>query len=410
MSQEKLPNVNEVKKEVLETVWQLVQEKYPLFEIRNVRWNKQLLHYQKQLESVQSYVQLYELIDQMLLQLRDPHTRVIYTPYQEQKGVIPLILSCINGNYYVNQNPKGTILKPGMQIRSINGHSVFLIEQELFQRYNFHSVSHMRTLFLKQFSEGKFGEHMTIEAEDEEGNVFTESVSMQSFQEIIMEQALNPQQLQNAISFCQVKEYNGGIGYVRLFTFQKEEVVKEMQKALEKLSDKDALIVDVRDNDGGVVGYATAITEMLAIHACKIGSYVKRKEDSDVIEYEEPSEIQIGSRGFSCKYEKIILLCNEFTMSSAEFIFLKALQGTSKKIVVVGTKTGGLAHRASIYTLFDGTKIQITTSKYLDLDGNIVPEEGIIPDRIVENSVRILTLNKDEQLEYALALCTGKIT
>ena len=106
--------------------------------------------------------------------------------------------------------------------------------------------------------------------------------------------------------------------------------------------------------------------------------------------------------------EKIIVLCDEFTMSSAEFIFLEALLKDKKRIYTIGKQTGGLAHGASLFTLFDGTKIQITTFKYLNTNMEVVQETGIVPDVEVENDIEEMVLGEDQQLKYAIKLCNSK--
>ncbi|GAB6275312.1 MAG: hypothetical protein STSR0004_21770 [Peptococcaceae bacterium] len=100
----------------------------------------------------------------------------------------------------------------------------------------------------------------------------------------------------------------------------------------------------------------------------------------------------------------LCVLCDEFTMSSCEFIFVNALKG-SKKIRVVENQTAGLVHEATIFTLFDGTKLQVTTFKYLSHDGTVIKEVGIQPDVEVHNTVSLLTKRQDDQLNYAVKLC-----
>ena len=67
-----------------------------------------------------------------------------------------------------------------------------------------------------------------------------------------------------------------------------------------------------------------------------------------------------------------------------------------------------MAHGASLFTLFDGTKIQITTFKYLNTNMEVVQETGIVPDVEVENDIEEMVLGEDQQLKYAIKLCNSK--
>ena len=108
--------------------------------------------------------------------------------------------------------------------------------------------------------------------------------------------------------------------------------------------------------------------------------------------------------GLQKTFKNVIVLFDEFTMSSCEFIFVNALKG-SEKIQVVGNQTAGLVHEATIFPLFDGTKLQVTTFKYLSHDGTVMNEVGIQPDIEVHNTVTLLTKRQDDQLNYAVKLC-----
>lgn len=401
-----LPDIVDIRNQIFYDIWKLVDDKYILFSDKSIDWNEIRLLYEKSLNQIETYESLFEYIDQMLLELRDPHTRIIYSPHISDLGIMPLALNCINGDYYINKSLIDSKLSTGSRLLSIDGIPIKEVELGIFNKYRFQSLSANITAFLREFSIGNLGHCLKIKATANLGNEIEDSIYFQSIDSNIFE-GTNVERMTENISLCQIREFEYTVGYIKIINFRNKKVVKDFIDAITYLNTKKTLIIDIRGNDGGFIKVASDLVAFLTKHEIDLGYKVQRKQGGKYDEYEEPANIIIRPTDSSVLYEKIVILCDEFTMSSAEFIFLSALKNAEDKITVVGKKTGGLPYGASVFTLFDGTKVQITTSKYLDLEGNVIAKDGIIPHFEIHNSEQLLTEDKDHQLEFALKLCQG---
>lgn len=399
-----LPSIHSIKKEIFDKIWKLVDEKYVLFGQKNINWDQVKVRYEMLLSEIDSYEDLYEHIDRMLLELRDPHTRIVFTPYIKNLGVMSLVLRCINGDYYIVENlNKGNLLK-GMRLISIDDIPIHVIERKVQDRFHFGSKSARITSFLKEYNSGKLGKNLRIKAVSNTGDIVDETVQFMSFDRKSLNTS-DVERVKTSFSLCQTMEYEINIGYIKILNFRDRKVVHDFESAISRFCTKEFLIIDVRDNDGGLIESAVDIAATILKDDLKIGKKYHRKAGGTHNEFEAPEPVLITAKNRIPEYKKIVILCNEFTLSAAEFIFIQALKGSSSRITVIGNRTGGLPHSASLFTLFDGTKVQITTCKYLNLEGNAIAENGILGDIEVFNTPQILTDNKDLQLEYALNYC-----
>lgn len=146
-----------------------------------------------------------------------------------------------------------------------------------------------------------------------------------------------------------------------------------INKALGELADTDALIVDVRFNNGGF----DAVSMMYAKHLITNGGILASKEVSDhlgnmfTLNYElEPS---------SNAYTKpIFILTSASTVSAAEVFVL--LMKSQPNVIIVGENTQGSLSDALEKSLPNGFKFNLSNEKYLSADGQWYEKSGIPAD------------------------------
>jgi len=95
----------------------------------------------------------------------------------------------------------------------------------------------------------------------------------------------------------------------------------------------------------------------------------------------------------------MVVLVNQNSASASE-ILAGALQD-NKRAHLVGEKTYGKGLVQTIYSLYDGGALKLTTQKYFTPDGTDINEIGITPDYVVKNDPNS---QKDMQLEKALQI------
>jgi len=173
--------------------------------------------------------------------------------------------------------------------------------------------------------------------------------------------------------------YPGKIGYVRIVQFN-EPTAEALQKALEKLraDGMKALVLDLRNNPGGLLSSAVEITQKFLKGGEKIVSTKGRAGVGLQTEY--------ASKGrYHYTDFPMVILVNGGSASASE-ILAGALQDY-KRAVLVGEKTFGKGSVQSVLPLEDGSAIRLTTAKYYTPNGRMIHEKGIEPDIYVPMSM-----------------------
>lgn len=168
------------------------------------------------------------------------------------------------------------------------------------------------------------------------------------------------------------------IGYVKIAEFR-ETTPKDLEKALEKLEKEGlkALIIDVRNNPGGLLSSAIDVSSQFLPDGEVVVSTKSRSE----------SERVYRSVSLEKKYLDIpiVILINKGSASGSE-ILASALRANNRAILL-GEATFGKGSVQTIVPLSDGSALRLTTSKYYTPKGESIHEEGIKPDIIVSEEI-----------------------
>lgn len=181
------------------------------------------------------------------------------------------------------------------------------------------------------------------------------------------------------------------IGYIQLISFAGN-CHEEFEEKVDDLVKKGAksLIIDVRDNGGGIVDEATAITELFL-----------PKDKTIMIEETKNDGEKITKSEKDAKYNlKVVILANENSASASE-IFVGALKdnGIAK---IVGTKTYGKGVMQEVVKLSTGGALKVTIEEFKTPNGDTINKKGIEPDIEIEDDSKTET---DEQLQRAIEEC-----
>ena len=171
--------------------------------------------------------------------------------------------------------------------------------------------------------------------------------------------------------------FNGEIGYIRLSSFQSNST-RNVRDAIYKLR-KDtgkmmsALILDLRNNPGGVLGSAVGISDLF-LESGKI-VYTKGRTNSSDLEYFANSEDILEGL-------PLYVLINGGSASASEIV-AGALQD-HQRAIIYGEKSFGKASVQSIQEMIDGSALKLTTAKYYTPNDRHIHGNGITPDVQVE--------------------------
>jgi carboxyl-terminal processing protease len=184
------------------------------------------------------------------------------------------------------------------------------------------------------------------------------------------------------------------IGYIRISSFDRV-TVGQFQEAFDELNDQQmrGLIIDLRNNPGGLLDVVTKITNLLTPE----GIIVYTEDVNGNREY-----IYSDSDYFGLP---LVVLVNGFSASASE-----VLSGAVRDLNVgtlVGETTFGKGIVQNLYPLSDGSAIKVTVAKYFTPGGISIQGEGLTPDYIVEMSsedaIRISQLEFDEDVQLSKA-------
>jgi carboxyl-terminal processing protease len=170
--------------------------------------------------------------------------------------------------------------------------------------------------------------------------------------------------------------YSNNIGYIRITAFQErttEDLKKTLKEVTEKAKPLDGLVLDLRNNGGGLLSQAVGVSDIFL----KSGVIVSIKGKTKGME----SQAMARDDGDepTCP---IVILVNEGTASAAEIVS-GALQDNGKASIV-GTKTFGKGSVQTVIPLEDGSALKLTTAKYYTPSGRSIQAEGITPDIVVK--------------------------
>jgi carboxyl-terminal processing protease len=171
--------------------------------------------------------------------------------------------------------------------------------------------------------------------------------------------------------------YEDSIGYIRISAFQ-ESTVDELKKAMQQINGKSkdlkGIVIDVRNNPGGLLDQAVKASDAFL----KSGTIVSTKGRAKAIE----SKFVARDDGNEPTCPMVVLV-NEGTASASE-ILSGALQDNGRAIVL-GMPTFGKGSVQTVIPLEDGSALKLTTAKYYTPKGRSIQAEGIKPDIVVES-------------------------
>jgi carboxyl-terminal processing protease len=162
-----------------------------------------------------------------------------------------------------------------------------------------------------------------------------------------------------------------GYGYVRITTFQSR-TTTDLLKAisdLQKETSLEGLILDLRNNPGGVLNGAVGVSDAFI--------------DDGLIVYtegriEDSSHRYLATPGDSLNGAPLVILINGGSASASEIV-AGALQD-HKRAIIMGTKSFGKGSVQTIQELRNGSAVKLTTARYFTPNGRSIQATGIVPD------------------------------
>jgi carboxyl-terminal processing protease len=154
-----------------------------------------------------------------------------------------------------------------------------------------------------------------------------------------------------------------GIGYMHISGFQ-ETTEHEVAQALEEMGDLKGLILDLRQNPGGLLSEGVGVADKFLRKGQLIVSHHGRNS---------PEKRYVASRGNGGKEYPLVVLVNRGTASAAEIV-AGAIQDHDRGLIV-GENTFGKGLVQTVYPLSENTGLALTTAKYYTPSGRLIQRD-----------------------------------
>jgi carboxyl-terminal processing protease len=161
------------------------------------------------------------------------------------------------------------------------------------------------------------------------------------------------------------------IGYIQLATFESRTSTEEISDALADLNKKGmkALILDLRNNGGGLLDQAISIASLFMKNGLVVSTTDRNGHDENFP--------VVDPEGTTYYDKPLVVLINGASASASE-ILAGAIKDNSRG-VLIGTKSFGKASVQAVRKLSDGSAILVTTAKYHTPSGTDITKKGIEP-------------------------------
>ncbi len=196
-------------------------------------------------------------------------------------------------------------------------------------------------------------------------------------------------------------EGEDGILYLHIASFD-QKVVESVKKAIADRNDTKGIILDLRNNPGGLLDQATGLVDMFVPKGVIVSQRGRDKKEN--IEYKAHEENTDTTT-------PIVTLVNGGSASASEIVS-GALQDFNRS-VIVGEKTFGKGSVQIVIPVGKSEALKLTIARYYLPSGRTIQNKGVTPDIIVHpgkiDYTKESALLKEKDLKQHLEVELSKI-
>jgi carboxyl-terminal processing protease len=192
--------------------------------------------------------------------------------------------------------------------------------------------------------------------------------------------------------------------YLQITSFDAH-VIDEVKKAMQKYPDAKGLLIDLRNNPGGLLDQAVGLLDMFIDEGVLVSQKGRDKDENQVY--------KAHKNGSNTKIP-IVVLVNGGSASASEIV--SGAMQDDRRAVIVGEKTFG---KGSVQVVVPIGKegLKLTVARYYLPSGRTIQNKGVTPDVIVypgkvtqesNNSIAIKEKDLKKHLEAELEKIDGK--
>jgi carboxyl-terminal processing protease len=386
--------------EVFQFVWEEVRRSHYDPKLGGVDWDAVRETYAPKARAAESDTTFYAVLNEMLGELKQSHFGVIppgaFVAQEEARGRIgdgevgvsvqlvagkPLIVRVRDGSPAARMG-----IPTGAELLAIDDTPAEAILQRIRAR-NLPEVEERFEAYLafRAYLSGHVGSEVALRYRDLDGVERTAVLTRQAATGERVQFGLLPELRVRVES----RILPGNIGYLAFNAFMPP-VMRELPSRLRELRDTRGLIIDLRENIGGIGLMAGGVAGYLLPRETPLGIMRLRDGTFGIVAY--PQQPQ---------YTKpVVVLVDEFTVSTAE-ILAAGLQ-EAKRAVVIGRPTPGKALPSKIVALPHGGYLQCVLADYETAGKRRLEGAGVQPDLPIELTREAFRTARDPVLQRAV--------
>lgn len=339
-------------KKIYDKVWKIIESDYVDQSFNHQDWDIWRHRYDEYIKDRQD---AYKAIETMVASLGDRYTRFLdRKEFDEEKESIEAQLTGVGIQIGLDKEHRVIIIAP---INGTPGANADLRPNDLIIEIDGTNTSGISIDQAARKIRGAVGTEVTLTIKRGD-----EKLKKTITRAVIPIKAIPDGQIQTIFS---------DVGYVRLSTFISKDTVEELLNALKELKSTKGLIIDLRNNPGGLLNNAMVISDMFLNEGVIVSTVNKNGYVNS-----------FSSRKIVSTNKPLVLLVNSNSASASE-IFSGAMRDNDRA-QIVGTTTFGKGLVQAINKLGDGSGVNVTIAKYLTPNKTDINKKGIKPDHTVK--------------------------
>lgn len=397
--------------ENFELLWEAIDHWFSFFDHKNIDWPKVRQRYRPKVQAAKTSGDYYQVLYQLVRELKDPHSWLCNSA---NKNELPrfspaVAVRQIEGKAVVTEIAEKSEaavhgLCPGSIITHVDGLTVAEKLEQLRPRLRVSSSErHFLEANFRRLLHGEEGTSVAI-------SFIPPGSDTPQHLELIRD-TRGPRDVRQP-DFPVTKEncvwsgiHPSGCGYIRITSFSgRMEIADQFDRALEKLKDTPALMVDIRENPGGYgIAHSRIVGRFLSKQVNVGASYVRTgPAHTDFVRYDR----QFAPTG-PWQYSKPVALLTNPITGSASDLFARDLIGTGRPITVGTTTHGNSTGTCVFVTLPCNLVVRISRGYTCGLNDRIIEGNGNVPEIHAELTIDDILHGTDSVITRAAQTLVG---
>jgi carboxyl-terminal processing protease len=391
--------------EVFQFVWEEVRRSHYDPKLGGVDWDAVRETYAPKARAAESDAAFYAVLNEMLGELKQSHFGVIppgaFVAQEEARrrisdGEVGVSVQLVAGKPLIVRVRDGS---PAARMGIPTGAELLAIDdtpaEAILQRIRARNLPEVEERFeaylaFRAYLSGRVGSEARVRYRDLDGVERTAVLTRQAATGERVQFGFLPELRVRVES----RILPGNIGYLAFNAFMPP-VMRELPSRLRELKDTRGLIIDLRENIGGIGLMAGGVAGYLLPRETPLGIMRLRDGTFGIVAY--PQQPQYA--------KPVVVLVDEFSVSTAE-ILAAGLQET-KRAVIVGRSTPGKALPSKIVALPYGGYLQCVLADYETAGKRRLEGAGVQPDLPVELTREAFRTARDPVLQRAVEYLLG---